>query len=162
MSVLFTFFVWTFSFYIKFNKMSKTTIICQHHLDFWSTITCMPLHLCISIHCALVETWQCVNMCVCVYVNVSETTENRLGVTKTYPGCDGWGFGHLLLGKISWQGNQRETNSAGARLQLSCSSLWWAFEKWSVVEIGFVCEASDVSLVRIIATCLHWLQWPVN
>lgn len=76
--------------------------------------------------------------------------------------CDGWGFGHLPSDKISWQGNQRETNSAAAQVRLPPSSPWSAFEKWSAVEIGFVWEASDLSLVRIIATCLHWLQRSVN
>lgn len=92
-----------------------------------------------------------------VWTSVSERGEKEEEFVR-----EGCGFGHLPSDKISWQGNQRETNSAATRVQLCRSSPWWAFEKWSVVEIGFVWEASYLSLVRIIATCLHWLQRSVN
>lgn len=114
--------------------------------------------------------WMCVLVGKCKAPHVSGKTEDALCGTDCVSErqkegefvYEGWGFGHLPSDKISWQGNQRETNSAATRVQLSRSSPWWAFEKWSSVEIGFVWEASDLSLVRIIATCLHWLQRSVN
>lgn len=125
------------------------------------------------VNCGCVSLRRSVRQCERTCMSVCEWERQRTYCVKQFvcqretkrekePACDGWGFGHLPSDKISWQGNQRETNSAATRVQLSRSSPWWAFEKWSAVEIGFVWEASDLSLVRIIATCLHWLQRSVN